>query len=763
MVCVDDRVSDFHHQPVRLNGAKLVDKEGERTVATALLGFSIALWAIVDFFIMIEHIYIKNGITLRDQRALPGRFPSPTPSVISDPAEILGGVSLFPMTSHVHTRSAGMPLRDFSRNHTAPPFARQRPRFSSAQSERQLLPENRRDSHAQNTSLASHSSLTPLGSRPQTQRRGISDPRYDRTRSRISLSYGSPARRARQRPQQTSRVQTSHTSETETPVLNEFGTMQTGTSQANAGAINANNTRTLNAITQAAISTPNQRTSFTPQHVHDELRNRITKDLNYNQSMGTVYIARDPNRPHLLKIGATDNFTNRRRTLEQRCRLSVELVHSSSRLVNYFRAEQLAQGDLIHLRRRYECNVCNTEHREWFEVSEELAKQTVERWVGFMKQYPYTRTGKLKAIWQYRLGQRTLPSSEVDHSRRWKHWSLILLPPSRLDHCLFWLEVVHNHPIWQFSWDFSWQISCVVSWLVTFLVLRNSYVFFILLSHIACGWVSMSSRFSKRVRGVAFELCAIFTSNNKWFVNHLCGSNKIYDGSKCREDSHLPMELKSSLFKFGVEETVSDEVCRGRKCMEQTLLVTKTECNSRSKWRKQADVSGTLVTDPALIGPKQPQPVPVFLLMLKCFAIHHTMSSSSAVLFRDSLYWWLVEHVQMRASDWVALRVLPDLLLIPILTAPAVSFEIGQGAQSCVVGLLLDPYAGFYGRSLYRAKYNRDTTSVQNTGQFLRDPSSFYQHYLTAPNYGLHSSNELYLFDIQTTTFTAMLKHLLAC
>ncbi|KAF2684469.1 hypothetical protein K458DRAFT_247105, partial [Lentithecium fluviatile CBS 122367] len=146
---------------------------------------------------------------------------------------------------------------------------------------------------------------------------------------------------------------------------------------------------------------------------------------------GFVYILRDPTRPRLVKIGASINTGKRREQIMRDCNVGLETVFVSDEVDNHMRVEQLAQGDLWHLQRPYTCPKCLTEHREWHDVGDELAKATVTRWVDFMKQQPYTSAGTLKPIWQRLVDKRRLsrpPNEEINHESRWQHWESVLLP-----------------------------------------------------------------------------------------------------------------------------------------------------------------------------------------------------------------------------------------------------------------------------------------------------------------------------------------------
>ncbi|OCK93282.1 uncharacterized protein K441DRAFT_422099, partial [Cenococcum geophilum 1.58] len=94
------------------------------------------------------------------------------------------------------------------------------------------------------------------------------------------------------------------------------------------------------------------------------------------------------------------------------------------------RAEKLVQEELAYFRRPYTCSKpnCVRNHREWFEVSEDLAKRTVKRWTDFMRQNPYGEDRKLKKEWMVKINKMGHPEENEgmnDHDLRWRRWKLV--------------------------------------------------------------------------------------------------------------------------------------------------------------------------------------------------------------------------------------------------------------------------------------------------------------------------------------------------
>jgi hypothetical protein len=201
---------------------------------------------------------------------------------------------------------------------------------------------------------------------------------------------------------------------------------------------------TVEASNQLDIESAQRlKTALNPRILDDyieaTLRSPLPKAQAQSNERGLVYILRDPLRPGFVKIGMTKNtITNRREGLEASCGRSLEVVYlddedGEAQLPheNYKRVESIVHKELTHYRRHPLClgPRCRRKHREWFEISEEVAKQTVRRWVIHMKRNPYDELGNLKPFWHSRLDARPRPkSSEMldHHNVRHKRWDLVL-------------------------------------------------------------------------------------------------------------------------------------------------------------------------------------------------------------------------------------------------------------------------------------------------------------------------------------------------
>jgi T5orf172 domain len=235
----------------------------------------------------------------------------------------------------------------------------------------------------------------------------------------------------------------------------------------------------------------------TPRAIDDKLRKIIKTDLpSMGQEQGTVYIFRDkdPRRSNLLKIGMTRReMTDRQTGVQRECNIVLEYVYDTLPLSNYGRAEKLAQEELAYFRRPYMCSKpnCVRNHREWFEVSEDLAKRTVKRWTDFMRQNPYGEDRKLKKKWIDKINKMGRPEENEgmnDHDLRWRRWKFVE-PPSRLVRLL-------THPIWNFFRRFFLHLSCITAWLIVLIEFPSRYTAINFGSHLAIVIVSIFSSLS---------------------------------------------------------------------------------------------------------------------------------------------------------------------------------------------------------------------------------------------------------------------------
>ncbi|KAF2705693.1 hypothetical protein K504DRAFT_506085 [Pleomassaria siparia CBS 279.74] len=317
--------------------------------------------------------------------------------------------------------------------------------------------------------------------RPSITRRPASDPRHNRPSIILEQSHSSPTRRARRRLDR-SLISKNENSQT---TLEQTQLPQSVPSFSN---LDSNH-----------FDAP----MITAQNVHDELRVKLCKAVTPNSKTGSVYIVRDPTQPHLLKIGASINSSQRQKGLERGCDLRLETIFVSNELEHYIRAEHLVHANLLHLRRKNICIACGRNHQEWYEVSEEEAIRTVEMWTRFIQQeQPYNAMGKLKSIWIFLMHKRRHVGEVLDHEGLTDLWTNIRRSPSMVDYAEQALTFLKKHPIWCLLWAHPWQVFSIFSWIITSFTSRTCFSLYlslgVLLAVLVCTCFSASGK-SKRV------------------------------------------------------------------------------------------------------------------------------------------------------------------------------------------------------------------------------------------------------------------------
>ncbi|KAF2174732.1 hypothetical protein K469DRAFT_771439 [Zopfia rhizophila CBS 207.26] len=176
------------------------------------------------------------------------------------------------------------------------------------------------------------------------------------------------------------------------------------------------------------------------------IRNEIEKDV--PTKFGYVYILRAPRYfqglkvplPPLVKIGKALDVEKRINEIKSRCGIPhLERVQDNKdRPVKlYEKLEKLVHAELGNFRVVFDCsgkcqkrkNGVSTEHTEWFNVPEDVALKTVQRWRKFVMAEPYREDGKLKDCWHAALRGNDdyifARSSEVidEHVKRDERWT----------------------------------------------------------------------------------------------------------------------------------------------------------------------------------------------------------------------------------------------------------------------------------------------------------------------------------------------------
>lgn len=157
-----------------------------------------------------------------------------------------------------------------------------------------------------------------------------------------------------------------------------------------------------------------------------DIRKMIRENVD---SEGGVYIFKAPEyfkmcrpgKPALLKIGKSTNIKDRMDELKKNCGIfDISRVSDGETrsIAWYSRIEKLVHCELQNHRRIFRCHKCGKEHREWFEVSEEVALQSVQRWRKFMEQEPYDKNGILYGHWS-----NMIMHGNMNHPEREEQWN----------------------------------------------------------------------------------------------------------------------------------------------------------------------------------------------------------------------------------------------------------------------------------------------------------------------------------------------------
>jgi predicted GIY-YIG superfamily endonuclease len=179
--------------------------------------------------------------------------------------------------------------------------------------------------------------------------------------------------------------------------------------------------------------------------LHHKLIQTAKKTLTLEEKPGYLYIFRCSDHPGLIKLGYSTNVSKRGKQ-HRRCKLVPEWIEITNRVEHMKRAEELAKVDMEHLKKAWKCSSCGEMHTEWFEVSAEVAKGVVKKWVTWInEQLPYDeptqcnddgqpkRPKPLKPLWSWLIDRKRVPQSDFendDHEARWKHWDFVLSKPT---------------------------------------------------------------------------------------------------------------------------------------------------------------------------------------------------------------------------------------------------------------------------------------------------------------------------------------------
>jgi hypothetical protein len=158
---------------------------------------------------------------------------------------------------------------------------------------------------------------------------------------------------------------------------------------------------------------------------------------------------------NLIKIGSTINIAERKSKLEGACKITggLTVIAQSGRMLNYKRLEKLIHQDLAFHQWCFGCYCGTTSstkfvtHKEYFDISEEVAKHTFKFWCDVVEQHPWdyhshetsklgesSVTVKLRSDWldhlklleTTNLHRPPKPESHGDHDMRMQRWHTAL-------------------------------------------------------------------------------------------------------------------------------------------------------------------------------------------------------------------------------------------------------------------------------------------------------------------------------------------------
>jgi hypothetical protein len=192
---------------------------------------------------------------------------------------------------------------------------------------------------------------------------------------------------------------------------------------------------------------------------------------------------------------------------ERGCNFTADVVHVSDHEIgNCARLEKLVHLDLESHCTPLQCDRHNSAHKEWFQVTEEMAIGTVKRWEKFMHQEkPYGWNRQLTIVWEYLLETRSPASLDVrtlTHDARREHWEKILAPPTTDEylqayraHIQILLKNLHRiiFGTWLYVQKFFWPISTLIYGMITLVLVRNLLAFYAFVFVLGCASVNIMS------------------------------------------------------------------------------------------------------------------------------------------------------------------------------------------------------------------------------------------------------------------------------
>lgn len=124
--------------------------------------------------------------------------------------------------------------------------------------------------------------------------------------------------------------------------------------------------------------------------VQDALRETIKQPLHPTDLMvGFIYVFWDVKHFGMVKIGRTNNLEQRLKKWNSKCKRQHKYHTELPEIPHVSRVERLIHMELKQQRRLRGCDSCETNHNEWFEVSETHAVKVFEKWQQWIAQKPY--------------------------------------------------------------------------------------------------------------------------------------------------------------------------------------------------------------------------------------------------------------------------------------------------------------------------------------------------------------------------------------
>jgi hypothetical protein len=180
--------------------------------------------------------------------------------------------------------------------------------------------------------------------------------------------------------------------------------------------------------------------SFLQQYITKKGKHPLST---FNRDHGFIYIFKSPIYPGYVKIGKTKRTSEERiQQWRWRCKFTCNHVKddNDTRFQHYGIVELLVQAELWNKRRKFKCTRCKKEHRqeigtrgvtkatehgEWYEITEDHAKQVVERWRHWVTMArPYrSHDGILYDIWKWKHNQ-AMQAGRRD-SVDWTKWTCL--------------------------------------------------------------------------------------------------------------------------------------------------------------------------------------------------------------------------------------------------------------------------------------------------------------------------------------------------